>query len=508
LGKKYRIKNKSLYKSITRHKQIIEQLQSEKTLHESEEKFHSFVEQSIDGIILIDEKSKIIEWNHGMERITGAKREKVLGCDAWEVICSFTNNKKDPQVRQRHKKILLESFSNKSSMFGKLVEHSLTALDGTRRSIQELSFPIKTNTGLLIGCIVRDITEQKKAEQKIKYLAMHDTLTGIHNRTYFEEHIRQLEMEQRFPLALIICDVDGLKLVNDTMGHKVGDEILLTVTSIIKKCLRKDDRIARIGGDEFAILLPYKDNTSVETICNRIQNAVDQYNQLNTGIPLSISLGFSVKDDESTSIDELFKEADYNMYQQKLFSTQRNRSTLVKTLMEVLVEKNYITEGHADRLQYLVTALAKSIGLSESRQADLRLFGQFYDIGKIGIPDSILLKPGPLTPEEAAEMMRHSEIGHRIALSAQDLYSIANWILYHHEWWNGEGYPLGFKGEKIPLECRILAIADAYDAMTSSRPYRKAMSHEEAIAELKRCSGTQFDPELVNKFIKVLKQKN
>ena len=137
---------------------------------------------------------------------------------------------------------------------------------------------------------------------------------------------------------------------------------------------------------------------------------------------------------------------------------------------------------------------------------DLRLLAQFHDIGKVGIPDRILLKPGPLSPEEMVEMKRHSEIGHRIANSSPDLLPVADWVLKHQEWWNGAGYPLGLAGEKIPIECRILAIADAYDAMTSDRPYRKAMSHDAAVTELRRCAGTQFDPTLVELFIQGCRQ--
>lgn len=145
------------------------------------------------------------------------------------------------------------------------------------------------------------------------------------------------------------------------------------------------------------------------------------------------------------------------------------------------------------------------MGLSEMRiQADLRLFAQFHDIGKVGIPDQILFKNGPLTLEEMVIMKRHCEIGYRIAQASPDLLPIAEWILKHHEWWNGKGYPLGLKGEEIPLECRILAIADAYDAMTNDRPYRKALTREEALSEIKKCSGTQFDPRLVDMFLKMM----
>jgi HD-GYP domain-containing protein (c-di-GMP phosphodiesterase class II) len=152
--------------------------------------------------------------------------------------------------------------------------------------------------------------------------------------------------------------------------------------------------------------------------------------------------------------------------------------------------------------------LALAVGLPESTLPDLRLLGRFHDIGKVGIPDNILFKPGRLTDGEYEIMKRHSEIGYRIAQSSADLAPIADWILKHQEWWNGEGYPLGLKGEEIPLPSRLLAVVDAYDAMTNDRPYRKAMTHEQAIVELERCAGTQFAPDLVGIFKSIIKPHN
>jgi HD-GYP domain-containing protein (c-di-GMP phosphodiesterase class II) len=197
----------------------------------------------------------------------------------------------------------------------------------------------------------------------------------------------------------------------------------------------------------------------------------------------------------------VYKEVDNSMYREKLHRSKSTRSALVQALMKALEARDFITEEHADRLQDIVISLGKALRLSERNLADLRLLAQFHDIGKVGIPDRILFKPGRLNGEEYKEMQRHSEIGHRIAQSAPDLLPIADHILKHHEWWNGEGYPLGLKEEAIPLECRILAIADAYDAMTSDRLYRKALSQEQAFKELVKHAGIQFDPKLVPIFI-------
>ena len=308
-------------------------------------------------------------------------------------------------------------------------------------------------------------------------------------------------------VGVLVFDLDGLKLVNDSFGHDQGDSLLVRAAEMIKSCFREEDVVARIGGDEFAVLMRGATTEAMDKAVARIQSQIAGMESVAHRIPLSLSLGyaFSVKTD--ISMRDLFREADNNMYREKLHRSQSTRSAIVQTVMSLLEARDYITEGHADRLQAMVTRLARAVGVPEKRMTDLRLFAQFHDLGKVGIPDRILMKPGALSEEEMAEMRRHSEIGHRIAQSSSDLMPVADWVLKHQEWWNGKGYPLGISGEGIPVECRILSIADAFDAMTSDRPYRKAISHAAAVDELRRCAGTQFDPSLVEVFIQSLEQE-
>lgn len=348
-----------------------------------------------------------------------------------------------------------------------------------------------------------DVTERRLMEERLRHLSLHDPLTGLYNRYYFEQELRRAEGTRQVPIGVIVCDVDGLKLVNDTLGHDAGDALLVATAAVLKQSFRQGDMIARVGGDEFAVLLPGSGPEIVEEAGDRLREAVANYNATEPEMALSISVGFAVAGESPVNLKELFREADNNMYRAKLHRSRSARSAIVQTLMKALEARDFITEGHADRLQTLVVAMAAALEQNERIMTDLRLLAQFHDLGKVGIPDRILFKAGPLTPEEVAEMRRHSEIGHRIALSAPDLSPIADWILKHHEWWNGGGYPLGLKEEEIPLECRILAIADAYDAMTNDRPYRKAMSHQDAVAELKAYAGIQFDPSLVEVFLKL-----
>lgn len=343
--------------------------------------------------------------------------------------------------------------------------------------------------------------KRKQDETRLQYLSFRDAITGLYNRRYFEEEMRRMDKRRQGSVGLIILDVDGLKLVNDIFGHDCGDIQLINVAKLLTGCFRERDVIARIGGDEYAILLHDADIDAVTAVCERVQKRILVEN-LDNSPPLSLSIGCAVSDDPKISMRELFKQADNNMYREKLNRSQSARSAIVQTIMKLLQEQDFITEGHADRMQNIVLNLGEKCGLTEEKMANLRLFAEFHDVGKVGILNNILFKPGLLTAEEMKEMQCHSEIGHRIARSSPDLLPIADLILKHHEWWNGKGYPLGLVREAIPLECRILAIADAYDAMTSNRPYRKAMTHEAAVAELQRCAGTQFDPELVDKFVR------
>jgi diguanylate cyclase (GGDEF)-like protein len=351
--------------------------------------------------------------------------------------------------------------------------------------------------------IVRDITNRKEMECKLQYYALHDRVTGLYNRVYFEESLQRLNESCQVPIGIVICDIDGLKLVNDTFGHQAGDELLARAATIIKDCFSGIGEAARVGGDEFAIILPNHKSVEIEEICHCIREKVSQFCEKNT-IPMSISIGLSVKTHPEQDLREVFKAADDNMYREKLHSSQSVRSSIVQTLGKALEARDFVTDGHADRLQSLVVKLGTAMGLQDSRLADLRLFGRFHDIGKVGIPDQILFKPGRLSDDEFEIMKRHCEIGYRIAQSSGDLAPIADWILKHQEWWNGQGYPLRIKTDEIPLACRILSIVDAYDAMTNDRPYRKAMTQKAAMAEIERCAGTQFDPNLVKVFKQIV----
>ena len=350
----------------------------------------------------------------------------------------------------------------------------------------------------------KELASRKQAEKRLQHLSHHDALTGLFNRLHFETETARL-IKLRRDLGVVVCDVDGLKLVNDSFGHAAGDLLLRRAADLLRRLFGQYGIICRIGGDEFAILWPGAAASQLETVTQQMHLLLAQQEaDAQEPLRLDISVGYCfIAGEELTteSFYHVFTKADDAMYRQKLSHDSSNRSALVQSMMSLLEARDYITEGHSQRLQDMCHQLGQAAGLSSVRLDDLKLLAQFHDIGKISIPDHILFKPGPLSPEEWQQMHRHPEIGHRIARHIPNLSAIAPLILHHHERWDGQGYPLGLSGESIPLESRVLALVDSYDAMTNDRPYRKALTHHEALTEIKKNHGRMFDPHLTDLFL-------
>ena len=338
---------------------------------------------------------------------------------------------------------------------------------------------------------------------KIKELSYYDSLTGLYNRRFFEAELQRLDSSRQLPISIIMADLNGLKIINDSYGHKKGDQMLKKAAEILQNSLRKEDILARRGGDEFIILLPQTNKQASAEIIKRIKSKTENIKELE--LPLSIALGQAVKVRAEEKIEDVIKRADDQMYINKLSESRSSKSNIVQGLISALDAKSSETKEHAVRMTKLAFDFGERLGLSESEQSRLSLLATLHDIGKINISEKILNKAGKLTAEEWEIIKKHTEQGYKIASSADEFAAVADEIFAHHEKWDGSGYPRNLEGKKIPYLARIISLIDAYDVMTNERPYSEAISKEKALAEIDKCAGSQFDPELAAEFRAMLK---
>ena len=409
-------------------------------------------------------------------------------------------------IKEEHREILWLEWQNAIALHSTLrTEYEIITASGETKWVLESGQGVYDENGEIeaIEGIIIDISQQKRKEEELQYISDHDNLTDLYNRQYIDKILLKMDVPESLPLSLLVADINGLHLINEAFGDSEGDLVIKKAARIIQSCCLGNYILARVAGDEFGIIMPNTDNSAAHGLIKKIKEALVVYNKNNKpqSSEINISMGYATKEDANEHIEETLKKANDYLRNKKLLSQQSSYSGIISSIMTTVYEKSQETEKHAERLVELSTKVGRMLNLMEKDISELQLLGMLHDIGKIGIDDKILNKPGKLTEEEWVIMRTHPEIGYRIAKASHQLARISDYILTHHERWDGKGYPRGLKGEDIPLLSRILSVADAYDAMTEDRVYRKAMSKEQAIEEIRRNAGSQFDPTIAEMFI-------
>jgi len=473
---------------------ITERKINQKLLVESEKNYRLLTSQMPLGLavheIICDEQGepsdfKFISINDSWESVMGIKKDVVLGKRVMDVF---------PDTE----KYWIESFG-KVAITGKPSE--ITSY--SRELKRHLSCVVYSPRPGVFAVIVEDITMKRKNEEEKEYLRTHDPLTKLSNRVYFEQQMQVLDKEEHDSISMINFDINGLILINEAFGHESGDELIIFVAETLNKVFDEHSVISRVGGDQFTVI---SINTTKEEALSKAREVADMVKAYDVhGIQLSISYGIATRVGDE-DINTLFLTSENNMYSNKIFESQSYRNNSIKSMIKAYHEKNPREEDHSHRVSKLCEKFGMALGMGDDDINKLKAISHLHDIGKIAIDEAILNKPGKLTADEWETIKKHPEIGARIISTSDEYVVIADDILSHHERFDGQGYPFGISGTKIPIRARIIAIIDAFDAMTSDRPYRKAMPQKEAVEELKRCAGTQFDPELVRVFIREVLQ--
>lgn len=476
---------------FTEQKLAREELMNEK------EKFVTTITSIGDGVIATDVEGRVTIMNRVAEDLTGWNRKEAMGLPLTEVFC-IINEKARKKCDTPVKEVL------QTGRIAELANHTaLISRNGAECSIADSAAPIKGREGDIRGVVLvfRDVSKEKAQQEQIRFISYHDDLTGLYNRRYFEEMVSEIDRPENLPISIIMGDVNGLKITNDTFGHLEGDRLLKKVAEIIEQSCAEHAResiSARWGGDEFVILLPKTESRQAETLVAQI-NLAGSLTKINH-MTVSVSFGCGEKTNEEENLADALKDAEKHMYERKVMESESARGTLITTMMNALYEKSSEEALHSRRVSVLSERIGRAMQLPEAAVSELSIIGLLHDIGKIAISESILNKEERLTEEEWKSIKKHPEIGYRILKSSGEIGCLAEHVLSHHERYDGKGYPAGLKGNEITLPARIVTVADSFDAMTSKRPYKRPMSVGEALEEIKRNSGTQFDPQVVHAF--------
>lgn len=445
------------------------------------------------GYVIYDEEDLILEANHRFCELAGMAREQVIGSRITSILLSESLN-----FFQTHKKRLLDGHPVSRAEIKVHTEAGSQDVGVISRMIfpDADQFPAGRK---VIGSIIEDISSVKRQEAEILKISYRDTLTGLYNRRYYDEILQVVDRPGCYPLSVAVMDLDGLKTINDTLGHRYGDLSIKMVGRILEDEMDLKWTVCRIGGDEFVVLAP---KTEYAVLCEKIQEAQKKITRTEVGgIYLSVSCGTTVKQQEKESLRALIALAEDSMYTQKITQSIRQKQNIVDTILVHLFQENPKLEEHSRKVGAWMEQFADYLGMSSGQCRLLRDLGFYHDIGLGGIGRDKICLDFDLFAEEDIEYMRHPQVGNRIMRSIFGYEELAEMILYHHEYFNGKGYPYGRKGTDIPYLARLLAVVDGYDVI--GRDEKAEQAAEEFLDKNK---GVRYDPEIVECFLEFIKK--
>ncbi|MBU1087299.1 MAG: PAS domain S-box protein [Candidatus Omnitrophica bacterium] len=547
----FNYKNRDMFLSVWRD--ITERKRLENVLNDSEIRFRRLFETAQDGILIMEEDTgQITEVNPFLVDMLGYSREELLGKKLWEVGAFVDVDKSKTAF------IHLQSKG-----YIRYENLPLQAKDGHLVSVEFISNSYRVGRKKVIQCNIRNITERRRLEiareylhneieksnQKLEQLALKDSHTGLYNHRYLKEalEVNLARAQRQFaPVSVIMMDMDHFKSINDVYGHVFGDLILTQFAARLTKTVRPYDAVIRYGGEEFIVVSPDLDRAGALVLAQRILKTVSlfPFGDSTHSIKLTLSLAvvsypedvIDINTDLVDPVDRILNKAKedggnrvYSSLDTKNGSVTA-RETATIQLIKKKIEKLAVRANHSlieealafarkiklkdnyngeqvERTAGWAVKISRALHFSKDKIELIRQAAMLHDLGKAGINEHILRKNSKLDTEEFEEIKKHPQIGVDIISPIHSLYPIKPFLLYHHERWDGKGYPKGLAGESIPLGARIIAIADVYQALVSNRPYRKAYSKENAVKIIRKAAGTQFDPDIVKACLMVLKNE-
>ncbi len=448
-----------------------------------------------DGVMVIDSSRNIEFMNPVACRLTGWTLNEAVG-KPYSQVFVLSHEHKGHIIANSIEQVFTTGLTQD------IGSHAvLTSKAGEKYHLEDSAAVIPDDAGHMCGVVLvfRDVTEKMKRQREIEHISTHDSLTGLYNRRFFEEMMSGIDKEENLPISILMGDVNSLKLTNDIFGHVSGDKLLIKASEAMQNVCRDSDVVARWGGDEFVILLPKIGLNEAKDIAEKIKRELSK--QQIHSVRCSISMGYGTKTEISEDIIQVLNNAEIKMYNIKSVERIETQNTELKTMLNELFTKSDWERQHAVRVREMSVRLGLALNLPKSDIIKLKRAAYLHDIGKAVVGADILQNNGTFTNVEISSIKLHPAVGYRILSYFDTTLELAGIILAHHEKWDGTGYPKGLKEDEIPLEARIISVVEAYDRMMHTIDHAQAKSHNEALDEIQRCAGTQFDPYITAAFI-------